>query len=94
MFEHAAEHRALFAAMMGRKGGYLVQELFQDMWTEMLRVYWPEATELGVHAISGALMATIVWWLTNAPQLTADQVESDFRRLVEPLFLGSSLSRL
>ena len=84
MLEHAGENRALFAAMVGRRSGALLQDLVHDIWADLVRQSWPGADEVAVQAIAGAFGATIAWWLSKAPELTPREVERRFRALMEP----------
>jgi len=83
MLEHAAEQRELFAALMGRKGGQLLQELVHDIWADLIRAGWPEADELHVQAVAGAFGSTITWWLVREPTLLPAEVDRRFRALIE-----------
>lgn len=85
MLEHAAEARDLFLAMLGRRSGYLFQELVHDMWVGFVRRGWPGADELAVQAVAGAFGATITWWLMSAPELGPAEVDGRFRALLGPV---------
>ncbi len=85
MLEHADENRALFAAMVGRKSGYLFAELAHDMWADIVRSNWDGADESAVQAIAGAFGAALSWWLSKpSRKLTAREVERRFVAAMEP----------
>ncbi len=90
MFEHAGDHRPLFAAMVGRRSGYLFLELAQDMWADFIRSSWKGADEIAVQSIAGALRATMSWWLANTPELEAHEVNRRFLVLIEPVLPDDS----
>ncbi len=90
MLEHADQNRALFAAMVGRRGGELLQELVHDMWADFLRRHWDDADELAVQAVAGAFGSMLTWWLTSSVDLTPHQVDRRFRDLVEPALRASA----
>ncbi len=84
MLEHADEQRALFHAMVGRRSGYLFQELSHDMWVDFVRAGWPDADDVAVQAIAGGFGSVIHWWLTQADDLGPRDVFERFRALIEP----------
>lgn len=84
MLEHADQNRTLFAAMVGQRSGYLLLDLFHDMWADLVRAGWPEADEVAVQAIVGAFGSTLSWWLDKAPELSSEQVRDRFRQVIEP----------
>lgn len=88
MLEHAAEHRDLFDAMVGKRGGYLILELFHDMWADLVRSGWPDADEVAVQTIVGGFGSTVSWWLNAAPELEPPEVVRRFRRLIDPALPG------
>lgn len=89
MLEHAAEQRALFMAMLGRKGGQLLQELIHDIWADLVRKHWEEADELAVQAIAGGFGSVVHWWMTRAPELSPADVDTRFRAVVEGRLAGT-----
>jgi len=84
MLEHAGENKALFAAMVGRRSGYLFLEFAHDMWADLVRAKLKGADEIVVQAVAGAFGATLSWWLSTAPELTAREMEQRFSALMEP----------
>lgn len=83
MLEHAAEQRQLFTALVGRRGGQLLQELIHDVWADVIRSNWDGGDELAIQAIAGAFGATISWWMLQADALTPEEVDRRFRAVVE-----------
>lgn len=83
MLDHANEARQLFLAMVGRKSGYLFQELVHEMWVDFIRQGWPEADEVSVQTIAGGFGATITWWLQSKPELAVSEVERRFCGFLE-----------
>jgi len=83
MLEHAGEYRAIFAAMEGKRSGILFTELLHEVWAELVRTSWSDADEVAVQSIAGGLGATISWWLSAAPELSAVEVDRRFRALFE-----------
>ncbi len=88
MLEHAGENKHLFAAMVGRRSGYLFVELTHDMWTDIVRSNWIGADEVAVQSIAGAFGSTLTWWLTTAPELPVREVGDRFLAAVEPILRG------
>ena len=82
MLEHADGNRDLFAAMVGRRGGLLILQLFHDMWADMVRRAWPEADELAVQAITGGFGSTMSWWLQTAPALSPQEVFARYQHFI------------
>lgn len=88
MLEHAAENRALFDAMVGRRSGVLFLEHTHDIWAQLVRDGWPEADEVAVQAIAGGFSAALRWWLENEPERGAAEIDRRFRALIEPALRG------
>lgn len=84
MLEHADGNRELFDAMVGRRPGYFLLQLFHDMWADMVRAAWPEADEVAVQTIVGGFGSTMSWWLESAPELSPEEAMNRFRRFIEP----------
>ncbi|WP_428261306.1 TetR/AcrR family transcriptional regulator [Haliangium sp.] len=84
MLEHVQEQRLLFLAMAGRRSSELIQELFHDMWADLVRAGWPDADEVAVQTIAGGFNATMFWWRTSAPELSPLEVFERFSRFVTP----------
>jgi len=79
MLEHAFQQRQLFAAMAGKRAGHFFQELVHDLWAELIRASWPEGDEITVQAIAGGFGSVVLWWFSQAPELSAEEVDARFR---------------
>jgi AcrR family transcriptional regulator len=86
MLEHAVQMRALFVAMVGRRGGDILQDLVHDIWADIVRANWDQSDELAVQAIAGAFGATLHWWLIKAPELEPVEVDRRFRAVLGGVF--------
>ena len=94
MFEHADEERPLVRALLGRRGGAVVQARFQYLLAELVRGELTTRTrrdkpptpalELIVTGVVGAYVALLARWLDEDDPQTPRQMDEAFRRLVIP----------
>lgn len=89
MFAHLNSDRALFQAMMGRRSGAVVQQIFHAMAEELVReevkAVWPRkewgstAMDAVVQFVAGGLVGLAVRWLEGKERLSVDEVDVLFR---------------
>jgi AcrR family transcriptional regulator len=90
MFEHAGEHRALYAGLLARRGGAYVlgriRLLLADLARESLAAQHvaPGWLDAAVHVSVGGLVDVLGYWLTHQTALTASQMCARFEGLVYP----------
>lgn len=103
VFAHTAEHRDLFAHMIGRRSGAVVEQHFQRMLLELVRAELgatsakaksrAAALEAIAQHVTGGLVALVRWWVSGRPRLSVDEVDELFHRLVAPALEASEESR-
>jgi AcrR family transcriptional regulator len=98
MFEHAREHRHLYRALVGTKGGGIALETIRQTLCDFVR---GELTTTGakdtngvprefiVQHIVGSYMAVLTWWLDGGAKLPPEQMDEFFQRVMKP---GATLS--
>ena len=94
VFAHTAEHRDLFALMVGRRSGAVVEQHFQRMLLDLVRAELgatgtktkgrAAALEAISQHVTGGLVALVRWWVGGRPRFTVDEVDELFHRLVAP----------
>jgi AcrR family transcriptional regulator len=79
LFEHAAENKRLFRALVGKKSGQAVQRRFLEVILELTEEELAQTLDAGVerdatvHYIAGALFQLVIWWVdSRKPLLPAD----------------------
>lgn len=82
MLEHAEEQAELYAALTRGGGGPFMRDLIHDIWCDLLREHVHD--EVAVHAIAGALGATLEWWLTKASARPPAEIAERFCAVFEP----------
>ena len=90
-FEHAHEHRDLFRALAGSRGGAValaaIRRIISDVVRDDLAAAGDKNSAGGVQReflvqfVVGACMAVLTWWLDKGAKLPAHQVGAMFRRL-------------
>jgi AcrR family transcriptional regulator len=103
VFTHTAEHRDLFALMIGRRSGAVVEQHFQRMLLELVRAELgaPSVQSKGRAAaleaisqhVTGGLVALVRWWVGGRPRLSVDEVDELFQRLVAPALEAADEAR-
>lgn len=89
LFEHAADNRALFRAMLGSRGATLATRAGSRMLSEFLdarlrprlSVHDPVQLDMTVAFLVNGLLGLLTWWLDKQPDLTVDDVCARFQRL-------------
>lgn len=91
MFEHARDHRDLYKALVGGRGGAIalgaIRQILSDMVRNELAATIDRKSaeiiprELTVQFIVGAFMAVMTWWLDGGAGLPPQRVDAMFRRL-------------
>jgi AcrR family transcriptional regulator len=91
MFEHARDHRHLYRALVGSKGGAIAldtvrQTLCDFVRGELTRTKARDANgiprEFVVQHIVGAYMAVLIWWLDDGAKLQPRRMDELFQRLM------------
>jgi AcrR family transcriptional regulator len=93
-FRHAGEHHQLYKAMVGKRGGEVVQKyLYQyisDLMKKHLDQQIPSSTKLAVprevmvHYFVSSFLALLTWWLDHDLPYPADQMDATFNALTLP----------
>jgi AcrR family transcriptional regulator len=91
LFEHAHDHKDLFCALAGRRGGAValaaIRRIISDAVREELAMTGNDSSadtiprEFIVQYVVGACMAVLTWWLDKGAKLPADRIDAMFRRL-------------
>jgi AcrR family transcriptional regulator len=94
MLEHAGEHHKLYTAMVGKRGGAVIQRVISAVLADLVRaeitasrgrVRGPEVpTETIVEYTVAAFMALLGWWMDNDMPCSAAEMDSLVRRLILP----------
>jgi len=100
MFEHARDHRDLYRALVGGRGGTValnsIRQILSDLVRDELTATRNKVTanvvsrELVVQFVVGAFMAVLTWWLDRRAELPPEQVDAMFRRLALEGILSSN----
>jgi AcrR family transcriptional regulator len=92
LFEHAASHRRLYRALVGRRGGGVLLKRAHDELSALFREHLAEAeakqrarpvmpVEVVVEYTVSALLGLLTWWLDGDLPYTAEQMGRMFERL-------------
>ena len=94
VFTHAAEHREVFRAMLGKRSGAVIQRLFQRMLVELVRddvkAMAPRTANAAVPAeaivqfIASGLFGLLLWWIDARKPAPVEDVNGLFRCLAIP----------
>lgn len=94
MFVHAHAHREVFRAMLGKRSGAVIQHLLHKMLMDLMRddvkAMAPRSeagsmpTEAVVQFVAGGLFGLLVWWSDAKIRLSAEEMNTLFRRLAIP----------
>lgn len=100
LFEHAAAHRRLYRALMGKRGANVIfRHAYQDL-SVLFREHFEEAlevrqirprlpVEVTVQFVVSGLLATIAWWIENDAPYTAEEMNAMFQQLMRNGVLGA-----
>jgi AcrR family transcriptional regulator len=91
-FRHAASHRGLFKAMIGERGGKIIQEHAQKYLTqfigEHLTAQLPQQKKVPVdilaYFIASSYLSLLIWWLDHDLPYKAEQMDAFYQQLVVP----------
>jgi len=99
LLAHANEHRGIFQAMVGKRGGALIQHLLRRLLVKVVR---EDVKALGsmrrtkalpdeaiVEFVAGGLFGLMMWWMSGKMKLSVDEVDDTFRRLATPAVKGA-----
>lgn len=94
LLAHANEHRDVFPAMVGKRGGAVIQHVLRKLLVQLVRedvkstapregagAVPPEAI---VQFLANGLFGLLVWWLNGRMRLTVEEVNGIFRQLAVP----------
>ena len=94
LLAHAHEHRDVFPAMIGKRGGAVIQHVLRKLLVQLIREdvkampakTSPDAVpdEASVQFLANGLFGLMVWWLGSRPRLSVEEVNGVFRRLAVP----------
>src|SRR5262245_22303786 len=90
--EHAHEHRRLWRALVGTRGGMAVQQRFRQNLLELVREdvaalagkQPAEVLDAIARYVTGAFMELLFWWLDARTALAPADVDAIFHRLTAP----------
>ena len=90
--EHVHEHRRLWCALVGKRGGEAIKQRFRQSLLEVIREDLAALTgrqskavrDGTVHYVTGAFMELVFWWLDARTTLTPSDVDKLFRHLTAP----------
>lgn len=90
LIDHAAEQRKVFASIIGRRSGQLVQQRFRDMVIELInddlgppRSGWQR--EAHVRTLAGALVELLAWWIDSQVPCSPAELEQHFLQSAQPM---------
>src|SRR5262249_15860380 len=92
LLEHVDEHRRIWRALVGKRGGMVVRGRFRRdllgvVREDVVAVAGKQGGEILdgiVHYVTGAFMELLFWWLDGRPALAAADVDAIFHRLTAP----------
>lgn len=91
VIEHAQEQRRLFRAVIGKRGGHLIQMRFRELLAKLFReemtALAPTSPQLGatVAYVAGAFAELLTWWVESRNTCDATALEALFHRLTAPV---------
>jgi AcrR family transcriptional regulator len=91
-FRHAATHRGLFKAMIGEKGGKIIQDhmlkyltqFICDHLAEQIRQQKDFPVDIVAYYIASSYLSLLIWWLDHDLPYTAEQMDAFYQQLVFP----------
>jgi len=100
LFEHAAERRGEYRALVRSRSGGAILKLAHQELTSLLQEHLDEAVtharlqpvvpvEVTAQYAAGALLTLLIWWLNNDVPYTAVEMGQMFARLTIPAVAGS-----
>jgi AcrR family transcriptional regulator len=90
ILEHAAEHRRLFQALMGKRSSQVVLRRVRELVVSLVREDLTALRHPGplleptIHFVAGAFIDLLTWWLESRNALQPADVEQLFLQLAAP----------
>jgi len=92
VFEHVAQHRRLYRALIGSRGGGVMLRQAQRDLSDVFREHLEQAVaqhrvapavpvEIVVQFMVGSLLTLLTWWLDNDLPYSPDEMSDAFQRL-------------
>jgi AcrR family transcriptional regulator len=95
LIEHAVEQKRLFRALVGRKGGHLVQQRFRLLVLDLARddvaaLRLDEPTTAAVaHYVSGAFFELLSWWVEAKSAPSPEEIDALYVRLTSAVLASA-----
>jgi AcrR family transcriptional regulator len=97
LFEHAAENRRLYRALVGRRAGAVVLRYAREQLASLLREHLEQVTtsrgvmpavpiEVMVQYLASALLGVLTWWLDAETPYSAEEMGGMLLLLIRPAF--------
>ena len=94
LFDHVAGHRDVFAAMVGKRSGAVVQRLMHRILLDLVREELKASdsseegesvpSEAAAQYIATGLWGLLAWWVDARKAPSAEEMDAVFRRLAVP----------
>src|SRR5512146_2463362 len=94
LLAHAHEHRDVFPAMVGKRGGTVIQHVLRKLLVGLVQEDVKAAaprdgtglvpSEAIVQFLANGLFGLLVWWLNGRMRLSVEEVNEIFRQLAVP----------
>lgn len=93
MFRHVDENKHIFKAMIGEKGGEIIENYARKALTQIVRAHIVANVgnrqlsipmDLLVHYVVSNYLAFLTWWLDHDTPYSPEQLDAMFRQLVTP----------
>ena len=91
LFEHARDHKELYRALAGSRGGAIGLSTIRQILSDLVRDEIAASDknngteaiprDLVVQYLVGAYMAVLIWWLDRGAKLPPQRIDAMFRRL-------------
>jgi AcrR family transcriptional regulator len=100
VFEHAAAHRQLYGALVGRRAGTVVQRYAREQVAALLREHLEQVAaargvtlavpvDVAAQYIASALLGVLSWWLDGEMPHSAEEMGRACLRLTKPAFTAA-----
>jgi AcrR family transcriptional regulator len=92
-FTHVAQQHRLYKAMVGKRGGEIVQAYLYKFCTHMIGSHLKHASksqkpavphDVLVHFVVSSFLGLLTWWLNHDLPYTPEQMDEMFKRLTFP----------
>jgi AcrR family transcriptional regulator len=94
LFEHVDSHRDVFQAMVGKRSGTVIRQMFHKMLLDLVRedvktmvpggAGRSTTAEARAQFIAGGLFGLVIWWVDAVKRPSVDEIDRAFRRLARP----------